>query len=425
MARFLAASLTALVASALADDGYVTTSNGNFVLNGQPFYFLGTNTYYLLYEDKYMVDDVFARCQASNISVLRTWAWIDVGFTDGSGSIPGAGPKNGLYFRAYDNATNSVVINHQNLSALDYVVYSAKKHNVKLILTLTNNWSDFGGMDQVIKWLTYFDTSYTTAYHDDFYRLEQPKQWQKEYVQALATRTNIYTNATYADEPAILGWELANEPRCQGSFLPTSKNCTQNYAKYDQWPSTVITGWVAEMSAYVKSVLPNHLVAVGDEGFSCESYQTCSDTTCDCYYGVDSYNFSAVPTIDFVSLHLYPQNWGKDVNWGSAYITNHSAMGKALNKPVLLGEFGVSVSDQPAAYQQWINDANQGQLGGLNFWMMCGREDDSSGDNGWYPSYDGLCVYFANAGDPTPRAGNAAVPPILAAAAQARAAGKL
>lgn len=38
----------------------------------------------------------------------------------------------------------------------------------------------------------------------------------------------------------------------------------------------------------------NHLVAVGDEGFACDSYQECSDTTCDCYYGVDNYNFTAV-----------------------------------------------------------------------------------------------------------------------------------
>jgi mannan endo-1,4-beta-mannosidase len=37
----------------------------------------------------------------------------------------------------------------------------------------------------------------------------------------------------------------------------TSGNCT----------TSTITNWASQISAYIKSIDPNHLVAIGDEGF--------------------------------------------------------------------------------------------------------------------------------------------------------------
>lgn len=35
---------------------------------------------------------------------------------------------------------------------LDFVVSEAKKYNIRLILSLVNNWNDYGGKPQYAKW---------------------------------------------------------------------------------------------------------------------------------------------------------------------------------------------------------------------------------------------------------------------------------
>lgn len=35
---------------------------------------------------------------------------------------------------------------------LDYVISEAKRHGIHLILSLANNWNDFGGRKQYVEW---------------------------------------------------------------------------------------------------------------------------------------------------------------------------------------------------------------------------------------------------------------------------------
>lgn len=67
---------------------------------------------------------------------------------------------------------------------------------------------------------------------------------QQQYRKYVATVINRYKSSS-----AILSWELINEPRCTGC------------------PTSTITKWATETSAYVKSLDATHLVALGDEGF--------------------------------------------------------------------------------------------------------------------------------------------------------------
>ena len=388
--RLAAMGLAACTATGAASS-FVRTSGPNFVIDGAPFRFSGTNNYYLSYQDEFMVRDVFARAAAHNFTVLRTWAFLDVGHPDGSETVGGGGPKNGVWFQALDPATNKIVYNESGLAHLDFVLATAAQFKIRLILTLTNNWEDFGGMDQYVRWETLVNSSFTNPKHDDFFT----SPWQEAtfiaYATHLATRANTLTGVAYRDDPTIFAWELGNEFRCQGSGnYASSNNCTLDYAKYGKQPvAWKIPPWVDRVSSALKKVDPNHMIAVGDEGFLCESYQTDPDMTGDCWVGTDFAAFTALPGIDFASLHLYPDSWGKDAAWGAAWIANHTAIAHGQGKPLLLGEFGIK-NGQSDVYKAWGDAMVAGGMNGDLFWMLCGAQDydyRSSVGGPWYPNY--------------------------------------
>jgi len=199
--------------------------------------------------------------------------------------------------------------------------------------------------------------------------------------------------------------------------------------------ATRIPPWAAEMSSYIKSLDPNHLVAVGDEGFLCEPFSaSCFMEYCECYAGTDFSRMTALPSIDFGSAQLYPQTWAegtKDaVVWANEWIINHTTIAAALGKPMVIGEFGwwgnrPSGGPHPAkypqsqVYAQWFATAKAAGAHMMH-WMNCGKVDASfQGDNGWYPNYDGFCVYCPNATDATPPYGDAGDPAACAALTKA------
>jgi mannan endo-1,4-beta-mannosidase len=64
--------------------------------------------------------------------------------------------------------------------------------------------------------------------HDDFYTKPSILSAFKNYIANVVPR--------YANSSAVLGWELANDPRCS-STLPGSSTCN----------TTTITKWVADI----------------------------------------------------------------------------------------------------------------------------------------------------------------------------------
>jgi mannan endo-1,4-beta-mannosidase len=119
-----------------AADSFVTTEGVDFFVGSKPFSFIGTNCYYLLYSDEFMLESAMQKAALNNFTVMRTWAWLDIGYPNGTGSVDGGGMKNGVWFRAWDPESQTVVINQTNLIHLDSVVAVAKKWGIRLILTV-------------------------------------------------------------------------------------------------------------------------------------------------------------------------------------------------------------------------------------------------------------------------------------------------
>jgi len=105
----------------------------------------------------------------------------------------------------------------------------------------------------------------------------------------------------------VLGWELGNDLRC-ASTLPASSNCK---------PET-ITKWAADISSYIKTLDKTHLITAGDGGFYClqcpkkyakkftQPSPGLPGKSFDGSYGVDTEDIIAIPSIDFGSFQLFP-----------------------------------------------------------------------------------------------------------------------
>lgn len=385
-------------AEAGVPNGFAYTQGTRFMLDGSPFYYAGTNCYYLTFKSQEAVDSVFKDAEAMGLKVIRVWGNLDVGVktgtTDSEGkpvftnNNDGPGEKDGIYFQYFDKDLGKPVINEgkDGLQKLDYALYQAEKHGIKLLITFTNYWDAFGGMGQYVKWAE--ELGITGLKKDDFYTNETLKGWYKDYVNGLLNHTNQYTGRKLKDEPSVFAWELANEPRCNADA-----QCKDN----------ILYNWAKEMSEYVKSVDPNHMVALGDEGFYNKPYGYYNEYTTSNYafYGAEGVDFEklmTIDTLDFGTPHLYLDQWGmKHTGTGQddlLWFKIHGETCAELGKPVILEEFGLTNRTiRDSEYEQWFevlegNVYETVEYAGTNYWMIA-----SYIDGALYPDYDQYTVY--------------------------------
>ncbi|MGN0594905.1 MAG: endo-beta-mannanase, partial [Hominimerdicola sp.] len=151
--------------AASVPEGFVYTKGTQFMCDGAPYYYGGTNCYYLIYKSQTAVDNVLDDCVDMGLNVVRVWGHLDAGtktdqvtsngYAVFQNSADGSGEKDGVYFQYFDKDLNRPVVNEgaDGLRRLDYVIAQAEKRGIKLILTFTNYWQAFGGMEQYCKWI--------------------------------------------------------------------------------------------------------------------------------------------------------------------------------------------------------------------------------------------------------------------------------
>ncbi|BCS26741.1 glycoside hydrolase 5 family protein [Aspergillus puulaauensis] len=310
-------SLALLAGTAAAREGFVTTNGEKFQLDGEDFYFAGSNAYYFPFDNNQTdVELGLTAAKRAGLNVFRTWGFNDKNTTYVPGGLPdyggeGAGATEIVFQWWNKNGTSTI-----DLEPFDKVVNAAEKAGIKLLVALTNNWADYGGMDV-------YTVNLGGRYHDDFYRLPQIKTAFKRYVKEIVTR--------YRDSPVIMAWELANEPRCNADG---ERNLPQSP---DGCSPELLTSWISEISTFIKTLDPDHLVTWGGEGgFNYESDDWA-------YNGSDGGDFEAeleLETIDFGVFHSYPDWWTKTVAWTDQWIVDHAEAARSVGKPVVHEEYG-------------------------------------------------------------------------------------
>ncbi|RYP41110.1 hypothetical protein DL767_001271 [Monosporascus sp. MG133] len=349
---------TSVAARAVSDEStglsarqskFVTTDGTRFKIDGVTKYYAGTNSYWISFlTNNADVDLTLDQLARSGLKILRIWGFNDVT------SVPGSGTVYFQHLRAGGGSTINTGAN--GLQRLDYIVRAAERRGIKLIINFVNYWDDYGGMAAYVRVFGGSkNTWYTNAAAQAQYRA---------YIRAVVSR--------FVDSPAILAWELANEPRCNGC------------------PTSVITKWATETSAYVKSLDPNHLVTLGDEGFGLQGdgsypYQFTE--------GVDFKANLAIKSLDFGTFHLYPSHWGTSFDWGNGWVRSHAAACKAAGKPCVFEEYGAP-QNHCALQRPWqVTSVNSEGMAADLFWQLgttlsTGRTHDDTftiyvGDSDW------------------------------------------
>ncbi|KAG8952873.1 hypothetical protein FRC03_011972 [Tulasnella sp. 419] len=294
-----------------ASGSFVTRNGQKFSAGGQTYIVVGSNAYWLAQLGSTTdINAASADIAKTGATTVRTWGFNEV--TSPSGT----------YYQLWSGSTPTINTGANGLAKFDTVVSAAKANGLKLIVALTNNWSDYGGMDVYVKQIL------NSGNHDLFYTDTTVKAAFKNYISAFVGR--------YKNEVGIMAWELANEPRCKGSTGTWTETCT----------TTTLKNWIAEMSAYIK-------IGIGDEGFGLSGSTTYPYQTSE---GLDFATNLAISTVDFGTCHSYPESWGQSsdaLNWGTQWISDHAAIQKSIGKPIILEEFGVASADQLSTYTAW------------------------------------------------------------------------
>jgi len=398
-------------ASTLGCAGFVQVSGTHFEVNGRTFYYVGANYWYGMNiasngpgGDRERLHRELDLLRSSGITNLRVMAGSEGPDTEPWRIVPPLQTSPGVY--------DSLV-----LDGLDYLVYALKERGIRAVMCLNNFWHWSGGMAQYVSWNGGGPIPYPPPepggswdefqdYSSDFYSNSGAMQDFRDHIAFIINRINPYTGIVYKDEPAIMAWELANEPR----------GYHNNAANFNIW--------IDSTAAFIKSLDSNHLVTTGCEG----------DTPWPAWNGLDFDQNHDGPDVDYTTIHIWPQNWGwyDPANPGGTYASaeasartyfnDHEAEAQALRKPMVLEEFGLARDNgsyDPSATTVWrdtfysamfdevFSSASAGgPAAGDNFWAWAGEGrplepygsywspgDPWIGDpphehQGWYSVYD-------------------------------------
>jgi mannan endo-1,4-beta-mannosidase len=315
---------------------FVITRDSKFMLNGKGLKFFGFNAYYLQTNaadssKRYIVDDVFSFAKNSGFKVIRTWA-----FNNNSDSV---------YPGVISSKPHEVL--GQGLAGLDYVVAKAKEYDLLLILTLANNFPDYGGIEQYIRWANQYlaQPSSQTFSHNHFFTDDSITSWYKYYVNSILNRINTFNGILYKDDPTIFSFELINEASNSG------------------FSSSHVKNWYEQASAFFRGIDTNHLLTTGEIGFDVDASRY---SNLDFFYNGSDFLFngskgtsftvnSALSKIDYTSIHSYPEAWNMNAKAGITWIKDHKEISEEINKPLLLGEFGVK-TNRIEVYNDWLQE---------------------------------------------------------------------
>src|SRR5215813_2457915 len=345
-------ALTKRESAGRAPAGFVSAHGIRFNLDGRPFRFVGANVSVMYRdEDRARMPETLRQAAQMGIKVVRVWASGEGGPNDVK---PIADFNDWPRNHSFRNKPNEW--NEGEFVFLDQVIAEARRSDLRVQLCLVNWWRDTGGVTQYLRWAGVEgadDDQQPFGINDEkamqFYTNQTARALYRQQVEKIATRRNSVTGILYRDDQTIFGYELINEGKCLTG----------------RWEER--RAWIAEMSAYLKSLDPNHMIAPGVWG-----YRTAAERR-------EWMKDHALPGIDYCDVHNYPRDDHDSlVDSPQAlgeFIANRVAAAAAVNKPLVFGEFGMSPDGFNGAteldwYRAYFEHTARDGAGGAMFWTL-------------------------------------------------------
>jgi mannan endo-1,4-beta-mannosidase len=336
-----------------APRGFVRANGVRFVADGKPFRFVGANVAIMYREDdRARMPETLRQASQLGIKVVRVWAFGEGGPND----VKPIGLDSGDWPRTHSFRTKPGQWNEAEFVFLDQVIAEAARHGIRVQICLTNWWRDTGGVTQYLRWAGIQgadDDKYPFGINKElamqFYTNETTRRLFREHIEKVATRRNSITGVSYRDDPTIFAYELMNEAQCITG----------------RWEER--RAWFAEMSTYLNSLDANHMITPGDWG-----YRTAAERR-------EWLKDHALPHIDYCDVHNYPRpdedSFVDSTKALGEFMANRVAAAATLNKPLVIGEFGMGLDGYKGATQlDWYralfdHTAREG-VGGVMFWIL-------------------------------------------------------
>ena len=360
-------------------------ADGQFVRDGKPYYFVGTNFWY----------GAILGSEGEGGNRERLHKELDFLKSIGINNLRvlvGADGENGIKTRVEPSLQVAPgVYNDTILAGLDYFMNELRERDMTAVLYLNNSWEWSGGYSVYLQWSGHGDAVVPAVdgwpaymeYVKQFPQSDSAKALFANHVNYIVSRTNRYNQIKYVDDPTIMSWQIGNEPR---AFSDENK---EPFAR-----------WMADVAAQIKSLDPNHMVSSGSEGsWGCEMDMNLFE------------KIHADPNINYLNIHIWPYNW----SWVKAdslkellprakentkkYIDDHMVIARKYSKPIVLEEFGFprdgfSFSKEAPTtardeYYRYVFDLirqdreSGGLFAGCNFWAWGGFAGQNPGHVFW------------------------------------------
>ncbi len=349
---------------------FVTIKNGHFLKDGKPYYYVGTNFWYGAI--------LGSEGQGGNRGrLVRELDYMKKIGIDNLRILVGSDGERGVTTKVEPTLqVKPGVYNDTILAGLDFLLKEMGKRNMVAVLYLNNSWEWSGGYGF---YLEHAGEGKQPRPNEDGYPAfmkamskyatnKKAHQLFYNYVRFILGRTNRYTGLKYSEDPAIMSWQIGNEPRA-----------------FDKAMLPYFEQWLSEASALIRSLDSNHLISIGSEGaWGCEEDWGCYERIC------------SDKNVDYCNIHLWPYNWSwarqdhliEDLPKAKAntkdYIDRHLEICARLKKPLVMEEFGYPRDDFKFAlgtptkgrdgFYEYVfslvadNAEQGGYFAGCNFW---------------------------------------------------------